>query len=71
MGNCEVITKLDNGSDHRMVRARVDMNKKLLALKKTKLKKNTKKPPFRLDLGVLEQLATPFRIELKKTRLAL
>ena len=27
-GNCEIITKVDIGSDHRMVRARVEINKK-------------------------------------------
>ena len=27
VGNCEVITKVDIGSDHRMVRARAEINK--------------------------------------------
>ena len=31
---CEVITKVDISSDHRMVRARVEINKKLMRLKK-------------------------------------
>ena len=31
--NCEVITKVDIGSDHRMVRARVEIDKKLMRLK--------------------------------------
>ena len=58
--NCEVITKVDIGSDHRMVRARVEINKKLMRLKRIQ-----KQKPYRLDLRVLEKLATPFRIELK------
>ena len=60
MRNCEVITKVDICSDHRMVRARVEINKKLMRLKKIQ-----KQKPLRLDLTVLEKLATPFRIELK------
>ena len=28
VANCEVITKVDIGSDHKMVRARVEVNKK-------------------------------------------
>ena len=58
--NCEVLTKVDIGSDHRMVRARVEIDKKLLSLKRIQ-----KQKPYRLDLRVLEKLATPFRIELK------
>ena len=58
--NCEVITKVDIGSDHRMVRARVEIDKKLMRLKRIQ-----KQKPHRLDLRVLEKLATPFRIELK------
>ena len=60
MVNCEVITKVDIGSDHRMVRARVEIDKKLMRLKAIQ-----KRKPHRLDLSVLEELATPFRIELK------
>ena len=59
--NCEVITKVDIGSDHRMVRARVEIDQK----KTNETKKNSKKKPYRLDLRVLEKLVTPFRIELK------
>ena len=58
--NCEVITKVDIGSDHRMVRARVEIDKKLMRLKRIQ-----KQKPCRLDLRVLEKLVTPFRIELK------
>ena len=58
--NCEVITKVDIGSDHRMVRARVEIDKKLMRLKRIQRQK-----PCRLDLRVLEKLVTPFRIELK------
>ena len=32
-GNCEVKTKVGIGNDHRMVRARVKIHKKLLKLK--------------------------------------
>ena len=59
--NCEVITKVDIGSDHRIVRARVEIDKKLMRLKRIQ-----KQKPYRLDLRVLEILATPFRVELKK-----
>ena len=58
--NCEVITKLDIGSDHRMLRARAEIDKKLMRLQKIQ-----KQKPHRLDLRVLEKLATPFRTELK------
>ena len=58
--NCEVITRVDIGSDHRMVRARVEIDKKLMRLNKIQ-----KQKPHRSDLRVLEKLATPFRIELK------
>ena len=43
-----------------MVRARVEIDKKLMRLKRIQ-----KQKPYRLDLRVLEKLATPFRIELK------
>ena len=58
--NCEVITKVDIGSDHRMVRARVEIDKKLMRRKRIQ-----KQKPYRLDLRVLEKLVTPFRIEVK------
>ena len=51
---------MDIGSDHRMVRARAEIDKKLMRLKTIQ-----KQKPLRLDLRVLEELATPFRIELK------
>ena len=60
VGNCEVITKVDIGCDHRMVRAIVEINKKF-----TRLKKIQKQKPPKLDLRMLEKLATPFRIELE------
>ena len=61
MGNCEVLTKVDTGSDHRMVRARIEINKKII-----KLKKIQKQKTLKLHIGdLLEKLATPFRIELK------
>ena len=60
VGNCEVITKVDIGSDPRMVRAIEEINKKLMRLKKIQ-----KQKPLKLNLRVIEKLATPFRIELK------
>ena len=38
--NCEVINKVDIGSNHRMVRARVEIDKKLMRLKKSLKNKN-------------------------------
>ena len=58
--NCEVITKMDVSSDHRMVRARVEINEKLMRLKKIQNQK-----PLKLHLRVLGKLVTPFRIGLK------
>ena len=52
---------MDIGSDHRIARARVAINNKLIILKKIQ-----KQKPLRLDFRVLEKLATPLRIELKK-----
>ena len=43
-----------------MVRARAEIDRKLMRLKRIQ-----KQKPYRLDLRVLEKLATPFRIELK------
>ena len=63
MRNCEVITKVDVGSNHRMVRARVEIDKKLISLNRIQ-----KQQPYRLDLRVLEKLVTPFRIEQKKKK---
>ena len=58
--NCEVVSKVDIGSDHRMVRARAEMDKKLMRLKKIQIQK-----PLRLDLRVLEKWSIPFGTELK------
>ena len=60
VGNCEVITTVDVGSDHRMARARVEINKQLMGLQKI-----PKQTPLKSDLRVLEKSVTPFRIELK------
>ena len=43
--NCEVITKVDIGSDHRMVRARVGIDKKIMRLKKDSKTKTTQIRP--------------------------
>ena len=60
VGNCIVITRVDIGSNHRMVKARVEINRMLM-----KLEKIQKQKPLKLDLGVLEKSVTPFRIEYK------
>ena len=60
MRNCEVITKADIGSDHRMVKAKLEIDKQLMRLKTIQ-----KQSTHRLDLRVLEELAAPFRFELK------
>ena len=61
VGNCEVRTNVNIGSDHRMVRARVKIYRIFLRLKKIQNEKTLK-----LDPSVLEKSATSFRIELKK-----
>ena len=45
MRNCEVITKVDIGSDLRMVRARVELDKKLMKLLKNLKTKTTQIRP--------------------------
>ena len=42
MTNCEVITKADIGSDHRLVRTTLRINKRLARLKTIKKAKKTK-----------------------------
>ena len=59
--NCEVITKVDIGSDHRMVRARVEIDKKT---NETKKNSKTKTLPIRPQ-SIRKKIVTPFRIELK------
>ena len=59
--NCEVITKVDIGSDHRIVRARVEIDKK--KTNETKKNSKTKTLPFRPQS--IRKLVTPFRVELK------
>ncbi|GFN83365.1 endonuclease-reverse transcriptase, partial [Plakobranchus ocellatus] len=58
--NTEIITKVDIGSDHRMVRSRICINKKLERLKRIK----RKKPP-RIDVRQLEKVAPIFPLELQ------
>ena len=41
VGDCKVITNANIGSDQRMVRARVEINKKLISLKKTQNQKHS------------------------------
>ena len=54
MGNRDVITKVDIGSNHRIVRARVEANKKLVRLMKIQ-----NQNPLKSDLTVVEKLSTP------------
>ena len=59
--NCEVIAKVDIGSDHRMVRARVEIDKKT-----NETKKNSKTKTLLIrPQSIRKIIVTPFRIELK------
>ncbi|GFN77097.1 protein sidekick-1 [Plakobranchus ocellatus] len=58
--NTEIITKVDIGSDHRMVRSRICINKRLERPKRIK----RKKPP-RIDVRQLEKVAPIFLLELQ------
>ncbi|KAK3789926.1 hypothetical protein RRG08_004038 [Elysia crispata] len=51
--NTEIITKVDIGSDHRMVRSRMTINKKL-----TRLKRIKKKKPLKINTRQLEKSRT-------------
>ena len=57
VGNCEVITKVDIGSDDRLVRARVEMKKKLMRLQKIQ-----QQNPLQSDFSF--KSISHFRIEL-------
>ena len=57
--DCEVITKVDVGSDHRMVKAKIKINKKLIRLKHIKQQK-----PMKLRIYVLEAKRDEFEINL-------
>ena len=58
--DCEVITKVDVGSDHRMVRAKLKINKKLIRLKHIKQQK-----PMKLKIDVLEAKRDEFEFNLR------
>ena len=60
ISNCEVITKADKGSDHRLLRTRIKINKKLARLKSIK-----KQRPFRVDIQKLKVLSDTFQLNLK------
>ena len=64
--NCEVITKVDIGSDHRMVRAKIVLNKKLARLNFINNKRKSK-----LDAVKLAERKQAFQIELKNRFAAL
>ena len=57
--NTEVITHVDIGSDHRMVRGKVKINKRLLRLKRIK-----RKHVFKIDIKGLEKATTMFQLSL-------
>ena len=61
VGNYELITKVDIGSDHRMVRARIEINKHLM-----RRKENSKPKPFKLGLRVLEKKCYSLQNRIKK-----
>ena len=57
--NTEVITHVDIGSDHRMVRGKVKINKRLLRLKRIK-----RKHVFKIVIKGLEKATTMFQLSL-------
>ena len=57
--NTEVITHVDIGSDHRMVRGKVKINKRLLRLKRIK-----RKHVFKIDIKGLKKATTMFQLSL-------
>ncbi|GFS20103.1 mRNA cap guanine-N7 methyltransferase-like [Elysia marginata] len=58
--NTEIITKVDIGSDHRMVRSTVSVNKKL-----TRLKRIKKRKPLKIDARQLEKVTHTFQLNLQ------
>ncbi|XP_072033057.1 craniofacial development protein 2-like [Amphiura filiformis] len=54
--NCEVITNVDIGSDHRMIRAKILLNKKLARLKFIKNAKKSKPNIMRLKTCTQESI---------------
>ena len=62
----EVITKVDEGSDHRMIRSKPKINKKLIRLKHIKQQK-----PMKLKIDVLEAKRDEFEINLQNRFIAL
>ena len=61
--NCEVITKAEIGSDHRLVRMTLRINKRLARLKTIK-----KQKPFNINTQKLRGMKEIFDINLKKNR---
>ncbi|GFR79805.1 endonuclease-reverse transcriptase [Elysia marginata] len=59
--NTEIITKVDIGSDHKMVRSTVCINKKLMRLKRIK-----KRKPLKIDARQLEKVTHTFQLNLQK-----
>ena len=61
MTDCDVITKADIGSDHRLVRMTLKINKRLAGLKTIK-----KQYPFYINTQKLRCMKEIFEINLKK-----
>jgi len=59
LSNCEVISKVDIGSDHRMVRGKIKLSKDLLRLEMIKRKKQ-----IRTNLNMLKKHEGIFQLEL-------
>ena len=69
--NCEVITKADKGSDHRLIRMTLRINKRLARLKTKKTNKQTnkqnkkkKQKSFNIDTEKLRGMKEIFEINL-------
>ena len=60
--NCEVITKVNIGSDHIVVRARTEKSKKIMRLKEKKRTKEKTHTP-KSDLRMSEKSITSFTLD--------
>ena len=58
--NCEVITQADKGSDHRMIRTKIKINKKL-----ARVKAMNKLKPLNIDLQKLNRAKEEFQLNLR------
>lgn len=60
IANCEIISKVNIGSDHRMLRTKVKINKKLIRLKRILRQK-----PMKTNLALIEANKNEFELQLK------